>query len=126
MTFGAHGDYWKDKFGGTTRNLLRQLYSAQQVAEMLVQEEKSSGFQYDAIFATRLDVLVTHPVPRGAYKALQMAARRGESLVFTPNWGLFRGMNDRVILGHRDAVLPALQRLQVHLHYYTRYTAHYI
>ena len=120
MTFGQYGDWWGDPSGGTTKNLLRQLYSSDRAAEMLLQEERASGFKYDAIFATRLDVLVTHPVPVDAYAALRASSKRGELLVFTPNWGKWGftgthvgGVNDRIMLGHRDAVLPVLQRFRV-------------
>jgi hypothetical protein len=80
---------------------------------MLLAHEQHAGIKYDVIVCTRLDVLFTHIVPARYYRqvAEAYAKTRPVRFVYSPSWGTWQGLNDRFMLGQRDAVLFVLNRL---------------
>ena len=110
-TFGVYGDAWEDTTGSTTKNLLRALYSQKQAAELVKEQERLQAKQYDVVVVSRLDVLHTLPTPSEAYAAIVYAKEvRNELLLYSPNWQMHSGYNDRYYMGERDVVLATLSR----------------
>ena len=80
-----YGDSWHDNFA-SLRNLVRQLYSLNQVAELLVR----SGQSFDLVIYSRADIRFEKPV--------EVAEVRPRT-VYTPWFDKFRGLNDRFAMG---------------------------
>ena len=118
-TCGKYGDAWGDKTCGVTLNYLRGLYSQKRVHEMIVAHEHTTKRKYDIVVLMRPDVMFTRQLNLKYFDATAdgLFSKPQKSILFTPNWAMWSGANDRFMLGARDGVMHTLQRLD--------YTAHW-
>lgn len=118
-TCGTYGDAWGDLNCNTTRNYLRALASQKRVRTMILAHERTAKLKYDIVVLMRPDVLFTRPLDVKYFDAIARGLfRRPQVLtMFTPNWAMWSGANDRFLLGARDGVLHAMQRLEYAVHW---------
>jgi hypothetical protein len=90
------GDAWSDGFI-SLRNLIRQLYSLDQVTQLLL----GAGRHFDVVIYSRADVRFEREV-----KIPKVRSRT----LYTPYFGRNRGLNDRFALGSMEAMTAYGQR----------------
>ena len=101
-----HGDAWDEDHHTSLRNMLLQLYSLRKVYRLA--QEASQMSPYDAVIATRSDLCffttlnVSHV----------LEAIRASSRLYTPDFDLYSGLNDRSAIGGVKAMRIYCIRLE--------------
>ncbi|MEA3212044.1 MAG: hypothetical protein QOE70_5101 [Chthoniobacter sp.] len=90
-SFQKHGDPWGDGFT-STRNLLRQYYSLEQVTRLLQQSKET----FDVVIYSRADVL---------YRRRLTIPAVAQGVIYTPGFARWGGLNDRFALGDQPAMV---------------------
>ena len=100
-----HGDAWDEDHHTSLRNLLLQLHSLHKV--YLLAQEASARSPYDAYIATRSDLWYFTKL--NILHVLE--ASRATSQLFTPNFDLYSGLNDRFAIGGGKAMMVYCSRI---------------
>lgn len=103
-TCHRYGDAWNDPTCMTTMNFLRFMHAQKEAARLIMVREAATKFRYDVVVNARIDVLFTSPLPFSLYSY-------PPNVVIIPEWGQYRGYNDRFNMGGRDSVIKALSML---------------
>ncbi len=99
-----YGDGWakdKEKYGTQLPNLLRQFNSLKTVTGLIKKK-------YDVYIYLRPDLLYLDPITPSVIKNI---ANSSKSIIATPNWQLWGGMNDRFAVMNEEAALLYGNRL---------------
>jgi|GEM_PF-3060967 len=91
------GNTWKDNFG-TLRNVLRQLYSLNAIADILERQN------------TRFDLVIYSRICLHFYKPIEIPRVIRPRTLYTPWFEGFRGLNDRFALGDMETMLLFARR----------------
>ena len=83
---------------------------------MITAHEKRMKWKYDAIAVARMDVLHTRPIPLRVYRGIlhyQHPSTNESSVLYSPPWGTFHGMNDRIYIASPAKAKAVLNRLDL-------------
>lgn len=91
------GNNWKDNFG-TLKNVLRQMYSLNCVADILERQK------------TRFDLVIYSRICLRFHKPIEIPSIIRPRTLYTPWFERFHGLNDRFALGDMETMLLFMRR----------------
>lgn len=91
------GNTWKDNFG-TLKNVLRQLYSLNSIADILERQN------------TKFDLVIYSRICLRFYKPIEIPRTIRPRTLYTPWFERFHGLNDRFAMGDMETMLLFCRR----------------